>query len=193
MTDKKKPVVKKKAIKKTVEKPLVKKPAGKPSKVNELLKDESWNKIEEYMEYMMSREAICQFMGCNKDTLLKVVKAKGFDSFIDFKNKTAQHFRFQMKKKVFSDVKNGVASDKIKIYYMDNYVLPFEEFNQKTEENENVKIVVLPVADFGSPEKLQDAIVKQQQGMIEKMQEHERKLEEDIAQDKENAKTGEDQ
>lgn len=155
------------------QKKTTRKTAGRPNKVNELCEPKNWERIVDYTEYMMSREAICKFMDCNKDTLLKAIKKKGFKDFQDLKEHCSQNVRYAMKKQVFDEIKNGTASDKIKIYYLENYVLPFEEHMQeKQEETNSNTIVYIPVADFADPQKLQAAAQKQQEDLEDRINQH---------------------
>lgn len=147
------------------QKKTTRKTAGRPNKVNELCEPKNWERIVDYTEYMMSREAICKFMDCNKDTLLKAIKKKGFKDFQDLKEHCSQNVRYAMKKQVFDEIKNGKASDKIKIYYLENYVLPFEEHMQEVKEENNNNIVFVPVNNFGSPEDMRKFAEQQQDNL----------------------------
>ncbi len=144
---------------------------GAPSKVKELLKPANWKKITEYTEYQMPRNAIASLMGVNKDTLLKAMREKGYESFEDFRNQRECLMRFDMKRKIFGEIKSGQASDKIKELYIKEYILPFEEWNQKQEENNEVKTIVVPVADFKSVEDLQQYAENQQAELSERLNE----------------------
>lgn len=152
------------------------KKVGQPSKVNELIKANNWKKIVDYIEYQMPRDAIAKLMGCNKDTLLKAIKEKGYDSFQDLKNQVESHFRFENKKKIFGEIKAGTASDKVKLFWLEKYCLPFEEFNKKETEESNVKTVYVPIVDFGSPEEMQKHVEMQQKKLQDELNEQKSKL-----------------
>jgi hypothetical protein len=153
-----------------------KKSVGQPSKVKELIKANNWKKIVDYIEYQMPRDAIAKLMGCNKDTLLKAIKEKGYESYQDLKNQVEGNFRFENKKKIFGEIKAGTASDKVKLFWLEKYCLPFEEFNKKQEEENNVKTVYVPIVDFGSPEEMQKHVEMQQSKLKEELNEQKRKL-----------------
>ena len=142
---------------------------GAPSKVKELLKPANWKKITEYTEYQMPRNAIASLMGVNKDTLLKAMREKGYESFEDFRNQRECLMRFDMKRKIFGEIKSGQASDKIKELYIKEYILPFEEWNQKEEVSEEVKTVYVPINTFSNPQELQQFAENQQANLISRL------------------------
>lgn len=168
MTDKKKTTVKKASTKK----------AGAPCKYKALLVKKTWEQIEQLVSRGMSRDFIAKFFDVNKDTLLKAIKEKGWESFDELKKFHDEDFFGQIKAKFKTRVLDEKdMSDKLLIYAMENYVLPKEQV--KEEDSGNTKVVFVPIQDFGSPEKLQEAVLNQQSDLKDRMAERKRQLEEE--------------
>jgi hypothetical protein len=148
---------------------MTSKSVGAPAKWSELIKPANWKKIEEFTKYQMPRDAIAAVMGVNKDTLLKALKSKGYESFELFKLVNENEMRHSMKRKIFGEVLSGKASDRIKELYIKEYVLPFEEFNQIEQKTEEVKTIYVPINTFDTPEELQTHVENQQASLVDKL------------------------
>lgn len=134
---------------------------GRTNKVKLLQQKKNWEKIVDYTEYMMTREAICKFMDCSKDTFLKALKEQGYKDWNDFKSQVELNMYSNVKRKFFSRLKDDDVSDKLLIFGMEKYVIPNEEFSQE-KNDEAVKIVYVPVSDFGNPEDMRKFAEQQQ-------------------------------
>ncbi len=155
------------------EKKTVKKKMGAPQKYKALLTKKTWDQIEQLVSRGMSRTFIAKFFDVNKDTLLKAIREKGFDNFEDLRKHHEEDFFGQIKAKFKTRViDKDDMSDKLLIYAMDNYVIPFEEFNKDKNKEEGIKVVYVPVADFSDPEKLQQAAQTQQENLEEQINQH---------------------
>lgn len=150
--------------------------AGRPSKIPNLLKEEKWKQIELLARGGLPILFAAKVMGCGKDTLLRVIEEKGYKSWKELKETGEQLIRTTIKNKILTQVEEDNASDRILMFAYEKMVEPFEEHNQVKDENENVKIVYVPVADFGNEDKLQEAVVNQQEDLMARIEEHKRQM-----------------
>lgn len=144
---------------------------GAPAKYKALLTPKNWQKIELYTQLCTSRDAIASIMGVNKDTLLKAIKEKGHDDFKDFQSKMFEIMRGNVKTKIYMDIMTDNCSPAVTNNFLNNYVIPFEEWNQKQEDGEgdNIKIVTVPVHEFSTDNDLQAFAEKQQAELMERL------------------------
>lgn len=163
-----------------------KKNVGRPEVYKELIKTKNWNKILKMIENFDTRDYICAEFKVNKDTFLKAIKEKSkeeganFETFKDLQSIMLNGKRNKIRKKFFEMVESK-NSEKLMIYCMDKYILPFEEFNKKESENEHIKVIYVPIQNYNDPnelaklaeqqqKELADAIKKQQQEITKNLE-----------------------
>jgi len=175
MTEKKKPI-KKTAAKRTV---------GAPPKYKALLTPKNWKKIEMLASCGHDRTFISKFFDVNKDTFLKALKEKGWENWEQMKQFHFQGFIGRGKAIYMKRIENKEVSDKLLMHFMDKIVLPLEEFNKKEKDDQQeLKVVCLPVTSFGSEEQLQQAVINQQADTMEELAKRKAQFEKEMEEEK---------
>lgn len=151
---------------------MSKKNVGRPELYKDLMKPKNWNKILKMIANFDTRDYICAEFNVNKDTFLKAIKEKSeedganFETFKDLQNIMIAGKRNKIRKKFFEMVESK-NSEKLMIYCMEKYILPFEEFNQQENENENIKVMYVPISTYNDQKELAKLAEQQQKEIAE--------------------------